>query len=100
MPKLTLDVNHNLGLEEATRRLKEKFSAALAEHRGAVSNFREEWIDHTFNFAFSVMGMAVSGAVAVEPCQVRLNAQIPLAASLFRGTIEQRLREEVASILR
>jgi hypothetical protein len=99
MPRITFGVPHSLGLEEATRRLKEKFAAALAEHRSRISDFREEWRDHTLSFGLKAMGMGVSGTVAVEPAQVKLDAELPFAAAFFKGAIEQRLRQEVAMVL-
>ena len=99
MPKLQLDIAHALGQEEASRRLKEKFAAAQAEYQGQVSNFRQEWRDHTFSFGFHALGMAVTGTVAVEEARVNLVAQLPLAAAFFKGAIESRLREEVDTLL-
>ena len=43
--------------------------------------------------------MAVSGTVAVEPDQVKMDAELPFAAMFFKGVIEQRLRHEVGSLL-
>jgi hypothetical protein len=99
MPQLSLDIPHVLDRDEAARRLKEKFAAVRAEHQGSLSNFREEWQDHTFSFAFQALGMAVSGTVAVEPERVRLDAQLPLAAMFFKGAIEHRIRQEVGTLL-
>jgi hypothetical protein len=99
MPRIALEVPHSLGLEEATRRLKDKFAAALAEHQSRISDFREEWRDHTLSFAMKAMGLGVSGTVAVEAKQVKLDAELPLAAAFFKGAIEQRLRQEVAVVL-
>jgi hypothetical protein len=99
MPRLTLEVSHALGLEQATQRLKDKFAAALAEHRERISHFREEWTDHTLSFGFQVMGMSVSGQVAVGPEKVKVDADLPLAAMFFKGAIEDRLRQEVGRVL-
>jgi hypothetical protein len=99
MPKLSLDIPHSLGQEEAARRLKEKFAAAHAEHRNEVSNFRQEWQNHTFSFGFHVLGMAVNGTVAVEEKSIKLITHLPLAASFFKGQIEDRIRREMASLL-
>jgi predicted NBD/HSP70 family sugar kinase len=99
MSKLILEVPHSLDQEEATRRLKEKFAAALAEHHGDVSPIRNEWKDHTFSFAFQALGMAVSGTVAVEHKAVKLAAELPFAAMLFKRAIEERLRKEVDAVL-
>ncbi len=99
MPQLSLDIPHVLGLDEAARRLKEKFAAAHAEYQDRVSDFREEWRDHTFSFAFRVLGMAVSGTVAVEQERIRLAANLPLAAMFLQGVIEDHIRREVDSML-
>jgi hypothetical protein len=99
MPQLSMDIPHALERDEAARRLREKFAAVRAEHQDRLSQFREEWHDHTFSFAFHALGMAVSGTVAVEPSRVRLDAHLPLAAMFFKGAIEDRIRQEVGNLL-
>ncbi len=99
MPQLSLDIPHELSPAEAARRLKEKFDAARAEYRDRISDFREEWQEGTFSFAFKALGMAISGTVGVEPQQVRLALHLPLAAMLFKGAIEQHICREVSQIL-
>jgi hypothetical protein len=99
MPQLSLDIPHVLSQDEAARRLKEKFAAAHAEHQGRLSDFRQQWQDHTFSFSFQALGMAVSGTVAVEKERVRLAAKLPLAAMFFKGAIESRIRHEVGGLL-
>jgi hypothetical protein len=99
MPRLKFAVPHSLGSDEAARRLKEKLAAALAEHGHHLSDYHEQWRDHTLDFGFRAMGMAISGTVAVEPSQVLVEAELPFAAMLFKGTIEQRLRAEVGAVL-
>jgi hypothetical protein len=99
MPKLTLEVPHALGQEEAARRLKEKLAKALAEHQSQITHFRDEWKDHSFSFAFQALGMAISGKVAIEQTVVKLAAELPFAASFFKRAIEDRLRQEVSLLV-
>jgi hypothetical protein len=99
MPQLLLDIPHSLGQEEATRRLKEKFAAAQSQYQGQVSNYREEWQDHTFSFGFHALGMAVTGTVAVAEKNVKLTTTLPLAAAMFKGAIEKRIRQEMGDLL-
>ncbi|MEN6405546.1 MAG: polyhydroxyalkanoic acid system family protein [Thermoguttaceae bacterium] len=99
MPKLSLDVPHALGQEEALRRLKSHFAAALTRYGDRISDYRDQWEDHTFSFGFKTLGMAVSGTVAVEPECVRLAASLPLAALLVKGAIEEQLRREMDQLL-
>jgi hypothetical protein len=99
MPKISLEIAHTLTLDQATDRLQNRFAAALTEHGNHLTNFRQEWTDHTLSFSFHVMGMGVSGSVAVDPQNVKLKADLPLAAALFKGTIEQQLRHEISAVL-
>ncbi len=99
MPKLYIDIPHVLGQDEALRRLKAKFAAAKAEHQDRVSDYKEEWQEHIFSFGFKALGMAVSGTVAVEPKEIKLAAQLPLAAMLMKSTIEEHIRREVDALL-
>ncbi|MEN6451269.1 MAG: polyhydroxyalkanoic acid system family protein [Thermoguttaceae bacterium] len=99
MPKLTIDVPHSLTPDEAVQRLKQKFAEAKAEYGSRVNNLRDEWTDHTFDFSAEAVGMKVSGRIAVEPRNLRLEMSLPLAAMLFKRTIEDRIRQEVAGLL-
>jgi hypothetical protein len=99
MPQITMNTAHSLGREEAARRLKEKFGAVRSKYGAHVNNLQEKWTDHTFSFGFKAMGMGVTGTVHVEDASVKLNADIPLAAMLFKGTIEQQIRQELSGLL-
>jgi putative polyhydroxyalkanoate system protein len=95
MPQLKMQVQHSLGREEATRRIKEQLAKAIQQ----VSEVEERWEDHTLTFRFKAMGFGVSGTLAVEDTGVKIDAQLPLAAAMVKGMIEQRLRQELETIL-
>jgi len=99
MPQLSLEVSHALGQEEAARRLKQRFITACEMYRSQVSNLRQQWDGHTFSFGFHAMGMKIAGTVAVEHARVKLAASLPFAAALFKGAIEDRIRQEVGDLL-
>lgn len=99
MPKLSLSVPHNLGVEEAARRLKERFDAVKAEHGGAVRDFDEQWDGQTLRCRFQAMGLKVAGSVTAHPASVEVEAELPLAAAMFKGLIESRVREELGKLL-
>ncbi len=94
-----METPHALGQEEALRRLKEKFSLAKAKYEGQFSGLQEQWNGSTFSFAFKTVGMKVQGTVTVEAAAVKLDAQLPLAAMIFKGKIRQRIREELDRLL-
>jgi hypothetical protein len=91
--------SHALGQEEALRRLKEKFSVVRDTYRAQVSELVEQWCDNTLSFAFKVVGMKVAGTVTVGASQVQLAAELPLAAMIFKGAIEHRVRSELGNLL-
>ena len=99
MPSLNMSAAHALGADEALRRLKEKFHAVHQAYGAQVSDLRETWEGNVLSFGFKAMGMKVAGTVTVEDGQVRLAADIPLAALMFRGLIEQRIRQELGALL-
>lgn len=99
MAKLSVDIPHALGQDEAARRFKERLAAAQTEYKDRLSEFHEEWRDHTLSFAFRAMGLAVSGNLAVGPDKVRLQASLPLAVMVFKSTIEKQIRQEFATLL-
>lgn len=99
MPRLTMQAPHALGREEALRRMKEKFDALRDAHGSEVSELREQWNENTFRFGFRTFGMEVTGTVAVEDAAVEVAADLPLAAMLFKGRIEDQIRAELDQLL-
>lgn len=99
MPRLIMETAHTLGTAEALRRLKKKFDSVRDQFGAHVSHLSEQWEGNTLCFAFQTLGMSVSGTVAVGEDQVRLEAQLPLAAALLKGLIERRIREELGDLL-
>ncbi|MDD4268828.1 MAG: polyhydroxyalkanoic acid system family protein [Pirellulales bacterium] len=99
MPKLTIQIPHDLGKEEATRRLQQRFQAVKQRFGQHVSDFEEEWNGDSMQFGFRTFGLKISGQVESEAAGVKLSADLPMAAMMFRGTIEQQIRDELAEML-
>jgi hypothetical protein len=90
-----MQIPHTLGREEAARRIKEQ----LPKARTLVTDYDEQWQDHTLTFHFKAMGFMVGGVMVVEETAVNLDIDLPLAAMLVKGTIEQRVRQEIGMVL-
>ena len=99
MPKLNLERPHDLGREEATRRLKDRFTFVQSNFQGRLTDVTEEWNDSTLTFGFKAMGMKVAGNVVVDESRVKVDARLPMAAIMFKGTVEQRVRQELDRLL-
>lgn len=99
MTRLTMQTDHALGRAEAARRLKEKFASVFSSYQSQVSELRERWDDHVLSFGFKAVGMTIAGTVTVDEGDVKLEAQLPLAAAMFKGLIEQQIRKELGDLL-
>ena len=89
-----MQIPHALGREEATRRIKEQ----IPKVRDQVPDLDEQWQDHTLTFHFTAMGFKVGGTLAVEDTAANLDVDLPLAAMMVKGMIEQRIRQELGGL--
>jgi hypothetical protein len=99
MPSLLITTPHTLTAEEATARLKSFFQKLKDRHADKVSNLEESWDDNRLSYAFSTYGFNIKGDLTVEPGEVKVNGSLPFAAMMFKGKIEQTVREELEKLL-
>ncbi len=88
MPELTLLVNHNLGTEEATRRIQDAVLELRRRNTYALSGIQESWMGSSGSFSCRMMGMSIEGTVDVDPAQVKLKGRFPWAALCFKKKAE------------
>ncbi len=100
MPALAIQVPHQLPVAEAVVRLQKFLDEIRRDHAERVSNVQGEWLAETLKFAFTAMGMQIKGNLIVGEQDVRVSGNLPFAAALFRGTIEQTIRGELEKLLR
>ena len=99
MPRLTMETSHALGREEALTRVKGKIDELKQTHRDAFGDLHEQWDGDTLSFGFRAVGMQVKGTATVEDSGVKLAAELPFAAMMFKGKIEQGIRDELDTLL-
>ena len=99
MPSLSLAIPHSLGQEVAQQRLQSLLTKALERNQSKISNLEQATEGNRQTFKFSTFGFKVSGDVVVEAAQIVLNVSLPFAAMMFKGKIEQTLREEITKAL-
>lgn len=99
MPKLSIDVPHELGEEEAATRLRTLLADLKRQYHAYFTDLEETWTGNDGRFKVKAMGFNVAGTVAVEPARVAFNADLPLAATPFKGRIEQMVRHEAERLL-
>jgi len=99
MPKINLSIPHNLGQEEAKRRITSLIADCRAQFAGRVSNVAESWTDYTEVFSFHAKGFSVRGRLDVQPGQVLLEMHLPLAAWPFKSRIENEILTHARQLL-
>lgn len=90
---VTLSLPHELGRQEARRRLDSGF-ADLARHVGAMGSVSKRWVGDRLEFSFSAMGQAISGTADVADRDVRLEVLLPGVLGMIADKLTGRLRHE------
>ncbi len=99
MPAFSTSVSHRLGREEAQKRLHSFVQRTQIEQAHLLQDMRGEWSANVLSFAFRAMGMSIEGTMRVEELEVITVGSLPLAATFFRGKIEQTIRDEMGKVL-
>jgi len=99
MPGFKAQVEHDLGKDEASRRLQSFVQRVRDKYQDQVKNLEAEWVENSLNFAFRTYGFNVSGVLAVTDDSAAIEGKIPFAAVAFKGKIQQSVRDELAKAL-
>ena len=96
MPKLTIGIPHTLGQEAATERLKGILEKMKERYQSQISDLAESWQGNVLSYGFKTFGIAIKGTMDVQPTEVKVDADLPFAAMMFKGRIEQELKTTLA----
>ncbi len=100
MPKLDVSVSHRLSREEAAGRIKRLLGQMKEQYGENVKDLEEDWSRDSCRFSFSVMGSRITGYLDILNTEVRISGDLPFAASLFKGKIEETIKEKAEELLR
>lgn len=99
MPSLDMTIPHDLEKDEALMRIKRMLVQLKQEKGDMIEDLREDWDENSCKFSFVVMGSSISGTFENGDNEVRISADLPFAASLFKGKIESVIREKAEELL-
>ena len=74
---LVVSIPHNLGREEAIRRMKNGLASARTQYGHLLTVNEETWDDSQLTFRVTVVAQAVSGTIDVADDHVRLEVILP-----------------------
>jgi putative polyhydroxyalkanoate system protein len=90
---VTVTIPHELGREEARKRIEAGFGD-LSRHLGGLGAVTRNWDGDRLSFAFAAMGQAVSGYVDVADRAIRLEVLLPNLLAMMAGKLKGRLQKE------
>jgi len=100
MPKIKVEIEHSISMEQAVTRIKGLLSKLKNDYQDMISELTENWTGNGSDFSFKVMGMKVKGNLVITPTLVSLNGDLPFVAIPFKKTIEDKIREETIKLLK
>jgi hypothetical protein len=91
---LVVSVPHQLGREEAIRRLKEGLQWAREKYGSVVAIQQEDWQGDRLDFRVAVLGQAASGVIDVSDTDVTLSVQLPWLLAKFAEKAQAMLQKQ------
>jgi hypothetical protein len=83
---LVVSIPHNLGKEEAVRRMKAGLANVRSQYSHLLTVNEESWTGDQLNFSVSALAQNVSGVIDVADDHVQLEVTLPwLLARLANG---------------
>ena len=99
MPKIELNIPHNLHQREALTRIQNFLPKLKEQHSDRIKDLEESWNGNTGEFKFKISGFKVSGTLQVKESAVIIKGEIPFLASPFKGQIESTIKQQAKELL-
>jgi len=99
MPNITASIPHQLGRDEARRRIQQHIGTARKQYCVMVSDVREVWKGDDLDFAVSALGQSISGQLTVDDDMVHLTIALPALFGMFAGAVKQQIEQQGKQVL-
>ena len=96
---LIVSIPHQLGREEAARRIKSGFSAARTNYSTFVTFHEETWNGDHLTFRVRSLGQSAAGTIEVFEDQVRLEVTLPWLLAKVAKKLTPAIRKEATLML-
>lgn len=95
---IVVDLPHNLGAEEARRRIAGGIGK-LTDHIPGGADVRSGWTGNRMDLHVGAMGQEVDARLDVQEKVVRVEVALPAMLSFFSGKIESYLKSKGGQLL-
>jgi hypothetical protein len=99
MPKLTLNIPHQLPPAEVKRRIQDEVARLEGQLGHLVGRVEQRWTDNTLDFRLSAAGQSLTGQAVVAEREVRLEVDLPWMLSLLAGGLRQQIEQRGRRLL-
>ena len=100
MPQpLIVSLPHNLGKDEAIRRIKSGLATVEAQFGRLLSVQEQGWQDERLNFRVAALGQAASGTIDVADDHVRLEVTLPWLLAKAAEQIQRAVQRQGTALL-
>ena len=96
---IDVDLPHQLGREEAHRRIATNIYKLQGHIPGGASHIDSSWAGDRLTLNVHAMGQAVEALIDVEESKVHCRIQLPGMLALFAGPIESMLKIKGSDLL-
>lgn len=96
---IDVDLPHQLGREEARRRIADNIHKLKDHIPGGASHIDSQWSGDRLDLKVHAMGQNVEALIDVEESKVHCRIQLPGMLSLFAAPIEALLRQKGSDLL-
>jgi putative polyhydroxyalkanoate system protein len=91
---VTVTIPHQLGREEARRRIEDGMGQFVQQVGGMAKDYRQSWSGDRLNFSAQVMGQGISGVIDVLENAANVQLVLPGLLGMMAGKIKGRLQQE------
>ncbi len=91
---LVVTIPHQLGRQEARRRLVTGLEQAKTAYAGKLAVVEDRWTDDRLDFRVSAVGQAVTGCLDVGDDQVTLALQLPWLLAVLADKASALIRKQ------
>lgn len=98
---MKIEHEHGLGIEEVYTRINNLLPSLEEKYKDLIQNSMSVWDENheRMDFSFEAYGFKISGNVQLYNDKIIFEGKLPLAAWPFKGKIENRIKENLESLL-
>jgi hypothetical protein len=97
MPSVRIAVPHGGDADAAVEKVRGVLERAVEEFQGR--DLQSEWTGRSATLKFTSLGFQIGAKVDVDATQVIVEIDLPMAAMMFKGRVEDFLKKNLIEVL-